>query len=278
MKNLSLLLFAIKVFLFSTALAVVFGNVAFIAVTLCALSLPAVFVKYFTKINGVPITGIMAVDLGTIASGVGTPTTINIQYCPQILTWIQTAAVDVNVKVLGDGTTYDVPAAGITELGVIRQQGRFTNAYVLSLTNGLLQNKTTSITITNQVASAFTLYGWSENSGDSYLRGISQVCIAASGIDFTQFKYLSLPAAGATDQYTVTWKDGTNQAMRRQELQARTQRYQNVINAAGYDFDNFQNEISKVNVIPAAQQTAYVIQLVTAKGTAADRALLSRAG
>jgi hypothetical protein len=263
----------LKLFLFSVALSIVFGNIAAIALILVMLSLPAIFIR-----GGKRISGILAIDLGTIASGVGTPTTIPIQYCPQILYWIQTAAVDVNIKVLGDGTTYDVPATGITELGVLRQLGRFTNAYVLSITNGLLVNKTTSITITNQVASAFTLYGWSENEGNSYIRGISQLMVAASGIDFTDFKYLTFPGAGATDQYTLTFKNGVNQAMRREELRARLQRFQNPINSTGYSIDNLTDEIRKVNVIPAAQQTAYVNQLVTAKGTAADRALLSRAG
>lgn len=265
----------LKLFLFSVALSIVFGNIAFIALVLCALSLPAII---FAR-RGKRVTGILAIDLGVIASGVGTPTTIPIQYCPQVLYWIQTAAVDVNIRVLGDGTTYDVPAAGIAELGVVRQVGRFTNAYVLNITNGLLQNKTTSITITNQVASAFTLYGWSENNGDSYIKGISQLMVAASGIDFSEFRYISFPAAAATDQYTLTFKNGgVNQAMRREELRARTQRFTNVINTASYNLDNINNDISKVNVIPAAQQTAYVLQVVPAKGTAADRALLSRAG
>jgi len=273
MKRFHFLISLVKLFLFSVILSIMFGNIAIIATVLVALSLPAMFIK-----RGRREPGILAIDLGTIAAGVGTPTSINLQYCPQILTWIQTGAVDVNVKVLGDGTTYDVPAAGIIELGVIRQQGRFTNVYVLSLTNGLLQNKTTTITITNQVATSFTLYGWSENAGNSYLKGISQVCQASSGIDFSDFLYITFPGAAAGDQFTLTFADGTNQAMRRQELQARTQRYQNVINTAGYDVDNLAGEIRKLNLIPTAQETAYVIQKITAKGTAAARALLSRAG
>lgn len=273
-KTASIAISILKLYLFAVALSLVFGPVgAIVTISIFFLSLPVLMFKGVRRVSG-----LLSIDLGTIASGVGTPTTINLQYCPQILSWIQTAAVDINIKVLGDGTTYDVPAAGIAEFGVIRQIGRYTNNYVLSVTNGLLQNKTTSITVTNQVASAFTLYGWSENAGMYYLKGISQICLAASGIDFSEFLFLSLPGAGATDQYTVQFKDGTNQAMRREELRSRTQRYQNVVNAAGYNLDNLAGEVRKINVIPAAQQTAYVLQKVAAKGTAADRALLSRAG
>lgn len=262
----------LKLFAFSLALSLVFGNVLAVAVTLFVLSLPALL------FSGRRASGLLTIDLGTIGAGVGTPTTINIQYCPQILYWIQTAAVDVNIKVLGDGTTYDIPAAGITETGIVRQLGRFTNAYVLNITNGLLLNKTTAITITNQVAAAFTLYGWSENGGNSYVKGINQVCLANSGIDFSGFDFISFPASGATDQFTLTFADGTNQAMRREELRARLQRTQNVINAAGYSVDNLDRSIFKLNLIPAAQQNAYLLVKTPAKGTAADKALIARAG
>jgi len=220
---------------------------------------------------------IKAIDIGTIASGVGTATTINLSYCPQFISWIQTAAVDVNVKILGQGTTWDVPAAGITELGVIRQLGRFTNQYVIPLADGFMPNYQTTITITNQVASAFTLYGNAEVRGSGFIQGGQQVCLAASGIDFENFYYLALPASGATDQITVVYRtDGHNQQYRREEIRTRTQRYQNVINTTGYSLDNYNKEIKKVNFLPTAQQTAYYMRWVGLKN--ADNALLSRAG
>lgn len=222
---------------------------------------------------------VYGVALGTIASGVGTPTTLQIQYCPQYLYWIQTAAVDVNIRVLGDGTTFDVAAAGIAELGVVRQLGRFTNAYVLPIANGLLQNKTTTITITNQVASAFTLYGWSENQGNSFIQGVTQNCLASSGVDITNVAFAAFPAAGATDQFNVTFADGTNQQFVREELRAKMQRYQNVINAAGYNMDNiFMNEILKINFIPTAAQNAYFLRYVRASGFEKVNSLVSRGG
>lgn len=222
---------------------------------------------------------VMGVALGTVAAGVGTPTTIQIQYCPQFLFWIQTAAVDVNIRVLGDGTTYDVAAAGIAELGVVRQYGRFTNAYVLAIANGLLQNKTTTITITNQVAAAFTLYGWSENQGNSFVQGITQQCLASSGVDITNVAFAAFPNAGATDQFNVTFADGTNQQFVREELRARMQRSQNVINTAGYSLDNiYMNEFVKINFIPAAAQNAYFLRYVRASGFEKVDALVSRGG
>lgn len=274
MKTSNLFFFFVKAFLFAVALSFVFGNVALWMAVILLLNVPAFFVRKGAR----AVSGIFTIDLGTIASGVGTPTAVPIQYCPQVINWIQTAAVDVNVKVLGDGTTYDMVAAGITELGVSRQLGRFTNQYNVVLANGLLLNKTTTITITNQVASAFMLYGSSENRGDRYVKGITQQMIAASGIEFSNFLFIAFPSAGATDQYTVTYIDGTNQPYRREELRTRLQRFQNVINAAGYCFDNYDGSIVKVNVLPAAAQNAYLVQLVNAKGNAADQALIARAG
>jgi len=89
---------------------------------------------------------------------------------------------------------------------------------------------------------------------------------------------LSFPGAGATDQFTITFADGTNQAYRREELRTRTQRFQNVISTAGYNVDNYRQDVRKVNLIPAAQQTAYLVQKVLAKGTAADQAYIARGG
>lgn len=228
--------------------------------------------------NSSPNGAVMGIALGTIAAGVGTATAINIQYCPQVLYWIQTAAVDINIRVLGDGTVYDVAAAGIAELAVVRQIGRFTNAYVLPIANGLLRDKTTTITVTNQVATAFTLYGWSENVGNSFIQGVTQVCLQNSGVDFTGVDFASFPAAGATDQFNVTFTDGTNQQMVREELRARMQRYQNTINTAGYNADNIGREIQKINFIPAATQNAYFMRTVLAKGYENAGALIARAG
>lgn len=220
--------------------------------------------------------GLFAIDLGTIASGVGTATAINIQYCPQQLAWVQTAAVDVNIKVLGDGTIFDMVAAGVNEIAIVRQIGRFTNQYILTPANGLLGNKTTTVTITNQVASAFTIYGWSENQGNGYNQGLTQLCLAQSGVDFMNIAYLAAPASGATDLYTVTYRDGTNQAMRREEIRARLQRYQNVISATGFSADNIGKEIIKINLIPAAQQNVYVLKYIAASGNSASNSLIAR--
>jgi hypothetical protein len=267
-------LFFVKAFLFSVALSFVAGNVALWMGVIMLLNVPVLFVRKGAR----AISGILCIDVGTIASGVGTPTPVPLQYCPQVINWIQTAAVDINVKVLGDGTTYDIVAAGITETGVSRQLGRFTNQYNVVLANGLLLNKTTTITVTNQVASSFTLYAASENRGDRYIKGITQNMLAASGVEFSNFLFICFPSAGATDLYTLTYIDGTNQPYRREDLRTRLQRFQNVINAAGYSLDNYDGSVMKINVLPTAQQNAYLLQLVSAKGTAADQALIARAG
>jgi len=237
-----------------------------------AVGVSALLASYHPKISHA-----LGFEIGTVASGVGTSTTFDLTFCPQFISWIQTAAVDIKITILGQGVTWDVPATGITELGIVRQLGRFTNQYVLQIADGLIPGYQISLTVTNQVASTFTLYGHSENRGAGFIQGGQQVCLANSGIDFRNFYYLAFPSAGANDLFTVTWRgDGTNQQYRREELRARLQRYQNVINSSGYSIDNLSQEVSKVNFVPAAEQTIYYTRYIGMKN--ADNALVNQAG
>lgn len=201
--------------------------------------------------------------LGTVAGGIGTTTSFTQQFLPEVI-WFTTATPpDINIKISGDGTTWDVPGLAVNEFATIRQLSRTANYYLLRTASGLVKGKMTTYTITNQTAAAFNVYGDSRVTPVAsqlfYVLANSQVCLAASGYTFTGFDYLSFANAGATDRYNVTYMDGTQQPYdSRDELKAMLQLYQNSISSVAYNFDNISKNIKSVQVIPAAQQTAYI--------------------
>lgn len=202
--------------------------------------------------------------LGTVAGGIGTTTSFTQQFLPEVI-WFTTATPpDVNIKVSGDGTPWDVPGAAVNEFATVRQLSRTANYYLLRMASGLVKGKMTTYTITNQTAAAFNVYGDSRvtpvGSRLYYVLANSQVCLASSGYTFTDFDYLSFANAGATDKYNVTYADNTQQPFdSRDELKAMLQFYQNSISAVAYNFDNVSRNIKSVQVTPAAQQIAYVM-------------------
>lgn len=206
---------------------------------------------------------VMPILLGTVGAGVGVSTTFTQQFLPQLLFFTTATSPDINIKVSGDGTIWDVPGIGVNELATVRQLSRTSNFYLLQLATGLVKGKMVTYTITNQTAVAFNVYGSSKVSpvGSSlrYFCANSQVCLAGSGFTFGNFMYLSMANAGATDRYVITYKDGTSQPIdSRDELKSVLQLYQNSISSVGYNIDSVASEVSMVQVVPAAQQTAYV--------------------
>lgn len=211
----------------------------------------------------------LGIDVGTVAAGIGTPTSFDFEFLPQEISFITTAAPDIQVTINEDGVLYNVAAAGIAELAVIRQLGRFTNQYRITLANGQIQGKTVRITITNQTAAGFTLYENSERYGDYYYVGETLLALQSRPTKFQNFAYLSFANAGATDLFTMKWGNGLAQNMRREEFRTRLQLYQNVINTAGYNLDNinallsdagFQDRIKEVQILPAATQDVYLVK------------------
>lgn len=207
--------------------------------------------------------GVAPIILGTVAGGIGTTTTFTQQFLPEVMYFTTAAAPDINVKVSGDGTTWDVPGIAVNEFATIRQLSRVANFYVLRMASGLVKGKFTTYSITNQTAAAFTVYGDSRLTPVGrnlfYYLANSQVCLAASGYTFTGFSYLSFANAGATDRYNVTFADNTQQPFdSRDELKAFLQFTQNSIGSVAYNVDNWNQSVKSIQVIPAAQQTAYV--------------------
>jgi hypothetical protein len=226
--------------------------------TLCLGILSVTFDAWFGMRRGVaPIL------LGVVAGGIGTTTSFTQQYLPRFIWFTTATSPDINIKVAGDGTVWDVPGLAVNEFATIRQLSRTANYYMLQLASGLIKKQTVTYTITNQTAAAFNVYGSSDvtpvGQKAQYYCANSQVCLASSGFTFRNFMYLSFANAGATDRYNITFKDGTQQPYdSRDEFKSWLQLYQNSISAAAYNVDNVSGNISSVQTIPTAQQTAYV--------------------
>lgn len=262
MKNFKL---QIGVRLFVMGLAVVLCNpVAF----LIALLFP--FIQGWT-----PQLGIL---LNSVGGGIGTTTSFDKQFVPQFLWFTTTANPDIKINVAGDGVIWDITGVGVNEFATIRQMSRTTNFYLLQIAGGLILPKTVTFSITNQTAAAFNVYGFSQNSNSpGYCTAISQVVQAPGGTSFTDFAYIAFPNAGATDQWIIWYKNGTQQIFNgRDELRALLQKYQNSITTVGYNIDNVDQEIKRVEFLPAATQTVFVQKYGQAKGTF-DSTLIARA-
>lgn len=200
--------------------------------------------------------------IGTVASGVGVATTFSLNYVPEYLFYVAaTQFTSIKVTVLGDGVICDLDAAGLSSLGKARQKGNLINGYMIPLADGLVTGKTVEIVITNSAAVAITLYGVIKEKGSSYVQTMRQNVLASSGIDFTKFSYLSIANASVTDSVTVIFQDNTLQKYTTPEMGALLCYYQVVAGTASdFAFDNFEQNISKVNFIPLATQTCYIMR------------------
>ena len=198
--------------------------------------------------------------LGTIAGGIGVATTIQITYLPQYLTFITTAApTNIRVAVLGDGVTMDLDAAGVTQMNGIETYGLQANEYVYQLADGIVKGKNVEITVTNATAAAFDIFGYSKLSALNYFVYQRQTILANSGVDFTDFAALAIAAPGAADIFNINYQSGISDSnLTSQEIAADVSYFQN--NVGVFVINNIDQRIRTVNIIPAAQRTAYLMK------------------
>jgi len=195
--------------------------------------------------------------LGAVTLGAGVTTTIQVTYLPQFIGFtIATVPTSISIRVLGDGTTMDLNANGLTALEGFMQLGAIANNLTYAIADGLIVGKNVEITIVNADAAGFNLYGWSFKRGANYLVYQRQTILANSGVDFTDFSFLAIQAPGATDQFTLSYEDGTTENATLNEIQFALQYVQNTQGATL--IDNTSAGLVKVNVLPAAQRVAFM--------------------
>jgi len=202
-------------------------------------------------------------QIGTIAAGVGTVTTIPLTWLPEYLLWNNAVSlVGLRIIVQGDGVIVDLDTAGINGLKALGMIGRVANDFLLKVSDGIIAGKNVQIIATNGVAAAIPLWGFSlHNRGQAYLQSIQQITLAASGAIFDNFVYLSLAnAVTATDIINVEFVDGLVQQFDAVELNSYNGFYQNDLTAAVIGFNNANKRIKKVQFTPAIAQNVYAVR------------------
>jgi len=198
--------------------------------------------------------------LGNITLGVGVSTTIQLTYLPQYLGFsIGTTPTSIRVNVLGDGVVMDLDAAGIVQLNGFETLGLVADQFLIPLADGLVKGKNVEITIVNADALGFTIFGWSKLPARNYFIYQRQTILANSGVDFNNFALLAITAPGATDIFNITYRSGiveSNATLN--EIRDDVSYFQN--NVGVFLINNLDQIIKTVNIIPAANRTAYLMK------------------
>lgn len=200
--------------------------------------------------------------IGTIAGGVGTATTISIQYVPQYIYLVSaTTMTSIKVNVNGDGVIFDLDTKGLNAFSAIRTVGRKTSSFLHPLADGIIKGKNTDITVVNSVAGAIDLYGFSEQEGRIYCQSMRQKILAGSGANIKGFAFLGIPDIATGDTTTFNYASGFTQRMDQVELLAYYEMYQNDVNTNAYGLiDNFAAKIKSIDFTPAADETIYMLR------------------
>jgi hypothetical protein len=204
---------------------------------------------------------VSAIALGTLTTGAAVVSNFNSTYVPEFFFYTAaTQLTGVKITVQGDGVIFDSDANGLNHVGVGRLVGQVTNSYYVRLTNGLITGKNVIWEFTNSAAQTPVIYVDSQQTPNrpKYLQLLRQAILANSGQDFSDFATLSLPSIAAADVVNILYRDGTQQQLNRQDILAKLQYVQNIVNTPVYTIDNYAQMIKKVNIIAAAAQNAYV--------------------
>lgn len=256
-----------------------------------------VLMAYFLAINTIvyflfpSVEGVVCANLiGTVASGIGTSTAIpTITTVHQFLYFeIATTPQSVKVNVNGDTLICDLDTAGLNVMKNIRSNGTFTNGFLIQLATGMITGKNVDITVVNNVASPFNVYGFNRRRlADGYEQYIQTLGInlnASQSFDVTNFIYFGAPSLASADIVNIyslgepTSPQPTQQFSAKQELESLRgvlQLYENQASSLkSAAVDNYDQDLDRINIIPVAAQKIYV-QRVISVGAKVTASLLS---
>lgn len=195
--------------------------------------------------------------IGTLTTGVGVVTTIDLQYVPEEIGYIAaTQLTGFKAEVLGEGVICDLDANGLTAVGNHRLVGKPANGYVIPLADGIIKGKTLRLTFTNSAAQTPDIFAFGDNVGEIYVRTNKATVLLNNNTLFEKFGALFLPSLAAGDKATITYEDGLTQIWERDDIALKSGNYQNI---TGYVIDNLDGVIKSVQVLAAATQTAFVM-------------------
>lgn len=194
--------------------------------------------------------------IGTLTTGVGVTTSIDLQYVPEKIFFVAaTQLTSFKAEVLGEGVICDLDAAGITAEGKHRMIGNVANGYMIDLADGVIKGKSLRLTFVNSAAQTPDIYALGDNDGSIYVRTLKATVLLNNNTPIKNFGVLFLPSLAAGDKVTVTTKDGLVQIWERAGLEAWSG---NIQNYPQYQVDNLEGDIDEVQILVAATQTVYI--------------------
>jgi len=201
--------------------------------------------------------------IGVVAGGVGVTTTINLQYVPQFL-WMDTPAYPTlfQLNVVDDGTPINLDATGMATVQMIGVYNNLSTGdrALLQIANGEIpKTKGVQLVVTNSNAAAFSIYGYSLNKGDTYVRYLPIPLLANSSNNIGKFAYLAMPSLAATDIVNVTYEGGHVQQFNREELLMYNTIYETGDGNPYYRLNNLRGNVKDVQLIVGAAQTVYKV-------------------
>lgn len=208
---------------------------------------------------------ILAVVWGSV--GASTTGTFSFNFVPQFIEFIAPTSPSLfQINVNGDGMVFNLDTNGLSGMTHIRAVNRATSSYMFQLSDGLLNNKNGTVTITTGV-SAVTVRAWSPvKNGTMYLTYNPAAALAAQAYNLQKFAYASFPSAAAADPFQLAYADGSLDNVTREELNTYLGYTENT-GITRYAVDNISPaRISMVTFTPAAAQTFYVMKYQAASG------------
>lgn len=195
--------------------------------------------------------------IGTLTTGVGVATYLDLQYCPAAISYTAaTQLTGLKVEVLGDGVKIDLDAAGLTAQSKHRSLGLPTNTYLINLADGGLLGKSVRFTFTNSAAQTPDVFAMGDNEGMAIVRTMKGTIIANNNTRFEKFAAMFLPNLAAGDKITITYEDGFVQIWEREDLQNASALLQR---DAQYQIDNLDGKIKYINCLVATTQQIYIM-------------------
>ena len=161
-------------------------------------------------------------QIGTMTTGAGVVTSINLPYCPQYLlvdnSYTGTFDItNIDVSINGQSTVSLIGADDIDAVGQIRSHGAQTLSAVagdgglimaLELANGQI-NAPTLIRLTNEGANTNAIYGVSAGVGSSAYRYSQFTVNATSNQTFSEFDSVLINSSPDNiDSIEIQWVDG----------------------------------------------------------------------
>jgi len=198
-------------------------------------------------------------NIGTLTTGAGVVTTIDLQYLPAYITYVAaTQLTGLKVNVEGDGVLVDLDAAGLNQISGIRRFGAVANSYLIPLADGFIPNKVVTLTFTNSAAQTPVISAFALQRGTAYFVSQRLKVLASSGKTLQNFTHLGFTSLAAGDELQIKFFDGHVQKFVSADLKAW---YTLMSNEVDSDcVDNLKGLIDYVNYIPAADTIIYVLK------------------